>query len=231
MANQERNGRNVAMPDENRPTWRPQDEYGQRNRRSMHEDDDRYADRYMSRDRGGYWEDRRERMYDRDYDRDYDDDRAWREHEHMGHQEGGMYGHRPGSWGREHMGREREHIGGGQKRQRVQDERLQDLRPSHRGKGPSGYTRSDERIRELVCEALTEDHDVDATHIEVAVKDGEVILSGTVEDRRQKRMAEDCIEQVFGVKDVQNQIRIATGRETSQQLESSTSNDTKRHRA
>ena len=45
MANQERNGgRNVAVPDENRPSWRPQDEQGQRNRRNMNEEDDRYDD-------------------------------------------------------------------------------------------------------------------------------------------------------------------------------------------
>src|SRR5258708_3289391 len=64
MANQERNGRNVAVPDENRPSWRPQDEQGQRNRRNMDEDDARYDDdRFMARDR--YWEDREDRMAER----------------------------------------------------------------------------------------------------------------------------------------------------------------------
>src|SRR6185369_1990030 len=86
------------------------------------------------------------------------------------------------------------------------------MRQSHRGKGPSGFMRSDDRIREMVCEALENDHNVDATNIEVTVKSGEVMLSGTVDDRMQKRMAEDCVEQVGGVKDVQNQIRIATQR-------------------
>ena len=80
--------------------------------------------------------------------------------------------------------------------------------PSQRGKGPVGYTRSDERIRELVCDALTDDHYVDATHIEVTVRNGEVILAGTVEDRVQKRMAESCVDHIGGVKDVQNQLRI-----------------------
>jgi BON domain-containing protein len=167
-------------------------------------DDDRYDERYLSRDRGTYWEDRRERMFDRDYDRDDDRDYAYRG-PRTGHQEGGMYGHGPGSWGRD-------------------NERMQ--RPSYRGKGPAGYTRSDERIRELVCEALTDDPDVDATHIEVTVKDGEVTLAGTVEDRRQKRMAEDCVEQVSGVKDVHNQIRIGAAKNRP-----STSDDTMRHRA
>jgi hypothetical protein len=80
--------------------------------------------------------------------------------------------------------------------------------PSYRGKGPASYVRSDERIREMVCEALTEHEDIDATNIEVAVKGGDVVLSGTVEDRRQKRLAEDLVDQVSGVKDVQNQLRL-----------------------
>jgi len=78
----------------------------------------------------------------------------------------------------------------------------------HRGKGPAGYQRSDERIREHVCETLTDDDRVDASNIEVSVKDGEVTLSGTVGDRHTKRLAEDCIESLFGVKDVQNHIRV-----------------------
>jgi len=79
--------------------------------------------------------------------------------------------------------------------------------PSHRGKGPKNYTRSDDRIREQVCETLADDHNVDASDIEVAVKDGEVTLTGTVPDRRMKRMAEDCIYQLPGIQDVHNQLR------------------------
>jgi hypothetical protein len=79
----------------------------------------------------------------------------------------------------------------------------------HRGKGPSGYQRSDDRIRELVCESLADDDQLDATHIEVAVSHGEVTLSGTVDDRRAKRDAEDCAWSVSGVRDVQNMLRVA----------------------
>lgn len=85
----------------------------------------------------------------------------------------------------------------------------------HRGKGPAGYTRSDERIRENVCEALADDDRVDASNIEVTVKNGEVILTGTVEDRQSKRMAEECIENLSGVKDVQNQLRVGQSMTTS----------------
>ncbi|HLL21971.1 MAG TPA: BON domain-containing protein [Kofleriaceae bacterium] len=79
---------------------------------------------------------------------------------------------------------------------------------AHRGKGPQGYTRSDDRIKELVCEALADDEHIDATHIEIVVKNGEVILTGTVEDRHQKRLAEDITENMPGVKDVQNNLRV-----------------------
>jgi osmotically-inducible protein OsmY len=82
-------------------------------------------------------------------------------------------------------------------------------RPSFRGLGPKNYQRSDERIREEVCERLTDDDYVDATGIEVSVEEGVVVLSGAVDDRRTKRRAEDVTESVRGVKDIQNQIRVA----------------------
>ncbi len=90
-------------------------------------------------------------------------------------------------------------------------------RGSHRGKGPMGYTRSDERIREIVSEALSDDDNIDASQIEVTVRNGEVILSGTVEDRHTKRLAEDVVERLPGVKDVQNQIKVQERRERGSQ--------------
>jgi hypothetical protein len=78
----------------------------------------------------------------------------------------------------------------------------------HVGKGPKGYRRSDERIHEEVCERLAQHPDVDASDIEVAVRDGEVTLTGTIEDRWMKRRAEDAIEGLPGVRDVHNHVRI-----------------------
>ncbi len=66
----------------------------------------------------------------------------------------------------------------------------------HRGKGPMGCTRSDERIRESVCEALSDDDSIDASQIDVTVRGGEVILAGTVDDRQSKRLAEDVVERL-----------------------------------
>lgn len=76
------------------------------------------------------------------------------------------------------------------------------------GRGPKGYRRSDERIQEDINERLTQDPEIDAWEIEVQVQAGEVILTGTVDDRQSKHRAEDIAESVSGVKDVQNQIRV-----------------------
>ena len=76
------------------------------------------------------------------------------------------------------------------------------------GKGPKNYVRSDERIHEDVCEHLTHHPYVDASDIEVTVRDGEVTLSGTVDARMVKRAAEDACDHVHGVKDVHNYLRV-----------------------
>jgi len=78
----------------------------------------------------------------------------------------------------------------------------------HTGRGPKGYRRSDDRIREDVCERLTHHGHLDASAIRISVEDGEVTLEGTVESRRDKRLAEDAVEGLSGVKDVHNRLRI-----------------------
>ena len=76
------------------------------------------------------------------------------------------------------------------------------------GRGPKGYQRSDDRIREDVCDRLTDDPMLDASDIEVAVSRGEVTLSGSVRDRDDKRRAEDIIERISGVREVHNSLRV-----------------------
>ena len=76
------------------------------------------------------------------------------------------------------------------------------------GRGPKGYLRSDERIREQVCERLSDSDEVDATDIEVTVREREVTLEGTVETRRMKHLAEDIADSVSGVEDVHNRITV-----------------------
>ncbi|HZU82940.1 MAG TPA: BON domain-containing protein [Polyangiaceae bacterium] len=76
------------------------------------------------------------------------------------------------------------------------------------GVGPKGYRRSDQAIYEDVCERLMRFGYVDASDLEVSVEGGEVTLTGWVDDRDQKRLAEDLSDGVAGVHDVHNRIRI-----------------------
>lgn len=78
----------------------------------------------------------------------------------------------------------------------------------HRGRGPKGYKRSDERINEDIHERLTDDVYLDASHIEVKVHSGEATLTGAVADRGAKHRAEQIVERVSGVDHVQNNLRV-----------------------
>ncbi len=98
------------------------------------------------------------------------------------------------------------------RRRREWDERRDETHAieqgEHRGKGPKGYRRSDARMAEDISDRLTDDRYVDASDIEVSVKDGEATLSGTVTRREDKRRAEDLAEAVSGVSHVQNNLRV-----------------------
>lgn len=79
---------------------------------------------------------------------------------------------------------------------------------SRERKGPKGYTRSDERIREMLCERLTHEEDLEVSDVSVDVKDGKVTLEGTVPDRYMKHHIEDLADSCWGVKDVENRLRV-----------------------
>lgn len=76
------------------------------------------------------------------------------------------------------------------------------------GVGPRGYQRSDELIREDACERLSQHGQVDASDIEVDVHDQVVTLRGEVDSRQAKRLAEDTVDSVSGVRDIHNEIRV-----------------------
>ncbi|WP_245437368.1 BON domain-containing protein [Neorhizobium tomejilense] len=78
----------------------------------------------------------------------------------------------------------------------------------HRGKGPKGYQRSDARIEEDVNDRLSDDPVLDASNITVTVQGSEVTLDGFVSSRWDKRRAEDLVEDVSGVRHVQNNLRV-----------------------
>ena len=69
---------------------------------------------------------------------------------------------------------------------------------------------SDEKLHELIGEAIADDGEIDASMLEVAVQGGVVKLTGTVRDRRTKRLAEDCAAQISGVVRVDNQLRFVS---------------------
>jgi hypothetical protein len=155
------------------------------------------------------WERRRRRSneeegrYDRDFERGYRDD-----------YEQERFGRRSGAYDRRYDYSQQGDYG--QTYNRDYDEPVWTYSESWwvigpaTGRGPQGYQRSDERITEEVCERLTRHGQLDASEIEVQVKNGEVTLEGTVENRRAKRMAEDVAEGVSGVRDVHNRLRLGS---------------------
>jgi hypothetical protein len=107
---------------------------------------------------------------------------------------GSNWGNQGGThWGESHSGRfaGSESFGGGM-----------------RGRTPKGYTRSDDRIKDDVCEQLYRTPDIDVSEVTVEARNGTVTLEGTVPDRRMKHRIEDLCEQCIGVQDVENRIRV-----------------------
>jgi len=84
--------------------------------------------------------------------------------------------------------------------------------PNFRGVGPRNYVRPDDRIREEVCDLLTDASDIDASDIEVEVHRGQVTLTGTVRDHDTKYSAEEIAWWASGVKDVHNRLRVKGSR-------------------
>jgi osmotically-inducible protein OsmY len=86
--------------------------------------------------------------------------------------------------------------------------RMDKMSGPHRGKGPKGFTRSDEKIRDDVNDKLYHDPFVDASDIDVTVSGGDVTLTGTVDSKETKRRAEDLAEEVIGVNNVSNNLKV-----------------------
>lgn len=102
-------------------------------------------------------------------------------------------------------------------------------REQYIGRGPRGFQRSDERIEEEINEMLTRHPSIDASDIEVQVKNGDVTLSGSVPDRRMRHISEDVAEKCMGVKEINNNIRVR--KESSEKEPSSRSEVSRRSRS
>jgi osmotically-inducible protein OsmY len=92
-----------------------------------------------------------------------------------------------------------------------------------RNRWPKSYKRSDERIKDDIHEELIRHGRIDASDVEVQVKDGEVTLTGQVSSRQDKRVAEELAEKVLGVHDVQNQLRVRNQQQSSSSMSSGSS--------
>lgn len=75
-------------------------------------------------------------------------------------------------------------------------------------RGPKNYTRSDDRIREDVCEQLCQQQVIDVSDVSVDVQNGRVVLEGTVPERNMKYAIENMADSCWGVQDVENHIRV-----------------------
>ncbi len=98
---------------------------------------------------------------------------------------------------------------GGQKNRWTDDIRSESSREGYYGRGPKGYQRSQSRIEEEASELLSQNRELDASEICVSVKGRCLYLTGEVESRHAKRLAEYLVEDISGIDDVQNKIRIS----------------------
>ena len=80
---------------------------------------------------------------------------------------------------------------------------------TYRGLGPANAGRTDERLREMICERLMEDDFVDPGDVSVQVREGEVTLEGTVAERYMKRRIEELVDSFNDVKEIHNRLRVA----------------------
>jgi hypothetical protein len=131
-------------------------------------------------------------------------DQGTRQQNLGGQRIGQQWGQGAGQWADESFGRGIDLTGNFSN---VPRHLLQQIGP-HVGKGPQGYKRSDERIREDVCDRLTEHPLIDAATIEVRVQSGEVTLTGTVQDRQMKLLIEQITDTIAGVQDVMNNVKV-----------------------
>lgn len=75
------------------------------------------------------------------------------------------------------------------------------------GAGDAGDALSDDRLRELIRERLTEDPDIDAADVTIDVHAGGVTLTGSVDNERTRDVVEQCVENC-GARAVHNRLSV-----------------------
>jgi hypothetical protein len=83
-----------------------------------------------------------------------------------------------------------------------------DLRPGQGRFFEHEGQRSNEQIQEEICERLRTHPDVDARDIHVRVAEGMVTLTGSVESKHQRRVADLIAEDALGTERVKNELHV-----------------------
>ena len=78
-----------------------------------------------------------------------------------------------------------------------------------RGREPHSYRITDDMIKSDVREILYRHSEIDASLIEIFVKNSEVTLKGTVKDEAQKILAGSTVKSLAGVENIYNELIIA----------------------
>lgn len=89
---------------------------------------------------------------------------------------------------------------------------MSDRHDLHAGKGPRGWTPSDDRLIEEVSDRLMEDRLLDARDVEVSANGGMITLSGEVPGASDVAHAEMLARRTPGVRDVLNNLSFRPGR-------------------
>ena len=76
--------------------------------------------------------------------------------------------------------------------------------------GPKGYQRTDERMREDICDELMQADTIDSSDVAIEVASAKVVLHGSVPIRWMKHAIEDLADACPGVQDVEDKIRVRT---------------------
>jgi hypothetical protein len=92
-----------------------------------------------------------------------------------------------------------------------------------RGRMPRSYSRSDERVREDICERIAADPSIDASDVSVDVRDKRVVLEGSVPQRRMKYVIEDIAAACLRANDVENRVTVARSRQAAEMADAATS--------
>lgn len=74
--------------------------------------------------------------------------------------------------------------------------------------GPKNYKRPDRLISDEIFNFLTWDDRIDATEIDFSVKDGIVKLYGTVDTGRTRRLIDEMVENILGVTEIYNELKV-----------------------